>query len=209
QAGSVQTSSTKAVGSYCWRAEYSGDTFNAPSTDSDPAAECFTTVKQDSTTRTQSSTTVADVPAGTSVTDTATVAGGVGTPTGSVSFFLCQPATVTANGGNCSSGGGPGTPAQSPHPARPAAPHAPASPPATGPSCWRAVYSGDDLYNGPAETSSTNECFTVVAAANTADLSVTKVASPGPVLAGTNLTYALSVHNAGPATATGVTLTDT
>src|SRR5213078_1853700 len=51
------------------------------------------------------SPTGAGVVPGTSVTDTATVSGGQGqpTPTGTVDFFLCQPADVTANG--CESGG--------------------------------------------------------------------------------------------------------
>ena len=42
-----------------------------------------------------------------------------------------------------------------------------------------------------------------------ADLSLTKTDSPDPVLAGELLTYTLTVHNAGPRSATGVTLTDT
>ena len=43
---------------------------------------------------------------------------------------------------------------------------------------------------------------------NAADLSVTGTASPNPVFAGQVATFALSVHNAGPATATGVQLTN-
>lgn len=42
-----------------------------------------------------------------------------------------------------------------------------------------------------------------------ADLAVTKVDSPDPVAVGSNLTYTITVTNNGPATATGVTLTDT
>ena len=42
-----------------------------------------------------------------------------------------------------------------------------------------------------------------------ADLSVTKVASPNPVVPGENLTYSLQIRNAGPSQAAGVTLTDT
>ena len=42
-----------------------------------------------------------------------------------------------------------------------------------------------------------------------ADLSVTKSDSPDPLYAGEQLTYALTVHNAGPSSAGGVTLTDT
>ena len=42
-----------------------------------------------------------------------------------------------------------------------------------------------------------------------ADLSLTKTDSPDPVLAGQQLTYTLTVHNAGPASAPSVSLTDT
>ena len=42
-----------------------------------------------------------------------------------------------------------------------------------------------------------------------ADLSLTKADSPDPVLAGEQLTYTLTVDNAGPRSATAVQLTDT
>ena len=42
-----------------------------------------------------------------------------------------------------------------------------------------------------------------------ADLSLTKTDSPDPVLAGQLLTYTLTVTNAGPSSATGVSVTDT
>ena len=42
-----------------------------------------------------------------------------------------------------------------------------------------------------------------------ADLSVTKADSPDPVLSGQPLTYTLTVHNDGPASAPSVSLTDT
>ena len=41
-----------------------------------------------------------------------------------------------------------------------------------------------------------------------ADLAVSKVDSPDPVTVGQNLTYAITITNNGPDTATGVTLTD-
>ena len=41
-----------------------------------------------------------------------------------------------------------------------------------------------------------------------ADLSITKNDSPDPILAGELLTYTLGVHNAGPSTATGVSVSD-
>src|SRR4029453_11605536 len=49
----------------------------------------------------------------------------------------------------------------------------------------------------------------VTAAAATADLSVSKVDSPDPVVAGSNITYTISVTNAGPDAASNVSLSDT
>jgi uncharacterized repeat protein (TIGR01451 family) len=48
-----------------------------------------------------------------------------------------------------------------------------------------------------------------VASATQADLSVTNSASPNPVTAGNNITYAQTVTNGGPASVTGATLTET
>ena len=50
---------------------------------------------------------------------------------------------------------------------------------------------------------------TVVASPTQSDVSIVKTASPEPVNQGTNLVYSLMVKNAGPAVATGVTVTDT
>ena len=47
------------------------------------------------------------------------------------------------------------------------------------------------------------------AAAATADLSVTKVDTPDPVVAGSDITYTIQVTNAGPDAATNVSLSDT
>jgi len=49
----------------------------------------------------------------------------------------------------------------------------------------------------------------IVATAGQADLAVTKVGTPNPVLAGNNITYTITVKNNGPASASTVTLTDT
>src|SRR5205823_3636521 len=106
-ATSNATTSTNTPGKYCWRANYSGDATYLASTHTDATAECFTVVlpAQPSTTTTTSNPTGGNVAPGTSATDTATVSGAAGTPTGTVTFFLCDPTTTTANGGDCSAGG--------------------------------------------------------------------------------------------------------
>ena len=47
-----------------------------------------------------------------------------------------------------------------------------------------------------------------VAAGNSADLVVSKADSPDPVVAGSNVTYTITVQNLGPNDATGVTMSD-
>ncbi len=47
-----------------------------------------------------------------------------------------------------------------------------------------------------------------VAAGNSADLVVGKLDSPDPVMAGSNVTYTITVQNLGPNDATGVTMSD-
>ncbi len=62
-----------------------------------------------------------------------------------------------------------------------------------------------------ATDASTNQStcdFTVTVTAQ-ADLSITKNGSPNPVGSGANLTYDIAINNAGPSSATGVTVTDT
>ena len=65
--------------------------------------------------------------------------------------------------------------------------------------------------SSPADPSSTNNSATVsVTVSNpSADLALTKSASPDPVQAGSNVTYTLGVTNGGPSTASSVVVTDT
>src|SRR5207249_1720154 len=57
---------------------------------------------------------------------------------------------------------------------------------------------------------SNNIFYTVLINSNTpkADLAISKTDSPDPVIAGTNLTYTITVTNNGPGAATSVTMTD-
>ena len=80
------------------------------------------------------------------MTDTATVSGSGPTPTGSVTFFLCQPNEVTAGGCVSPAGtqvGGAVTLVNG------SATSASTNNTTTlGKYCWRAVYGGDGVYDG-------------------------------------------------------------
>lgn len=67
-----------------------------------------------------------------------------------------------------------------------------------------AVVAGNEGDPDPSNNSSTIETDVV----NVADLGITQTATPNPVQAGQNLTYALTVTNYGPLAATGVTVDD-
>lgn len=69
-----------------------------------------------------------------------------------------------------------------------------------------ASFSMDGLGVDAAAAQASNLCSNMVS--NTADLVITKTASPEPVTAGTDLTYTLTVYNCGPATADSVSFVD-
>ncbi len=198
-ATSDASANTTAVGTYCWRAEYSGDGLYSSGSHTNKTSECFTTVKQPSATATTSSPTGGGVLPGASVTDQATVSGSGPTATGSVDFFLCQPATVTANGGDCSSGGAKvgATKALS---GGSATSDASANTTAVGTYCWRAEYSGDGFYNSSTHTNKTTECFTTVKQPSAT--ATTSSPTGGGVLPGASVTDQATVSGSGP-TATG------
>ena len=194
---------TNVVGKYCWSAAYSGDDFYNGSVHTDSTNECFTVGLQASTTTTAASTQSSTVVPGTSVTDTATVAGvaGVPVPTGTVTFFLCQPATVVLNDGDCHFGGaqvgGAKTLANGV-----ATSDATTNTTSIGTYCWRAVYEGDALYTGSSELTSTNECFTTVKQPSTT--ATTSSPTGGNVLPGGSATdHAVVAGGAGQPTPTG------
>jgi len=101
------------------------------------------------------------VPIGSSVTDTANVSGPAGavTPTGTVAFFLCQPAQVTAAG--CPAGGTQVGAAKTLANGS-ATSDATTNTNTPGKYCWRAQYSGDSNYSAASHTDATAECFNVL-----------------------------------------------
>jgi hypothetical protein len=164
QATSDATSNTTAIGTYCWRAEYGGSNTYLASSHTNSTTECFTTVKQPSQTVTTSNPT-GDVSngLGSTATDTATVTpvtAGQPTPTGSVTFFLCQPNEVTSGG--CE--GTAGTQVGAVKPLNGSGQATSDASPALntlGKYCWRAEYGGSNFYLPSSHTNSTTECFTI------------------------------------------------
>ncbi len=74
------------------------------------------------------------------------------------------------------------------------------------------VINTDSVTSGTADPNLANNSATavvLVAAAGTADLSITQTATPNPVAAGGSITYTITVKNNGPATATTVSYTET
>ena len=155
---------------------------------------------------TESSVSTADF--GQQVTDTATLSGAHGPVTGTVQFLICPPADVTAVG--CAAGDG--TAVGSPVTIVAGSATSPAytvglTAAAVGTYCWRAEYTPDanSEYLAGAHTDHEDECFTVAPAT----IEITKVAVPvGPVDAGAEIGFDITVTNTGTGTALGVNVND-
>jgi uncharacterized repeat protein (TIGR01451 family) len=157
-----------------------------------------TQVQQDG----QSLGSVGTIDLGGSVTDKATLTGSKGTVTGSVDFSVCFNAGSTPN---CASGGTKvgatktlsGGVATSDS----------FTPTAVGYYCFRVDYTpaAGSKYLAASHTNQTTECFRVVAA----NIGITKTANPtGPVSAGDEIGFDITVSNNGDGTAKGVEMTD-
>jgi uncharacterized repeat protein (TIGR01451 family) len=134
---------------------------------------------------------------------------------GSVTFFLCSPAEVTANGGDCSKNGtqvglaqtldvnGQATSADVTGATNP-------DDLALGKYCWRAEFTpsaNDHNYLAGSHTNSDTECFTVTPPS----LALTKKADAASVAAGGQIGFTITASNsnaAGTATAKAATLHD-
>lgn len=114
------------------------------------------------------------VAAGSTANDTVNVSnGGAGfTPTGTVTFFLCQPAQVTGSG--CPTGTQVGSGKTLVAGAATSDPTSATS--AAGKYCWRTVYAPDanslGVYAPASHTNATTECFNVAVAASLPDTGV-------------------------------------
>jgi uncharacterized repeat protein (TIGR01451 family) len=79
---------------------------------------------------------------------------------------------------------------------------------ATGTQITDTISASSDT-NDPNLANNSATVQTIVAAATTANLAVTNVGSPNPVIAGNNITYTVTVTNNGPGTSANVTLSET
>ena len=156
-----------------------------------------TQVRQDG----QSLGSVGSIDLGGTVTDHATFSGSKGAVEGSAAFFVCFNASSVPN---CSTGG---TAAGTDTISGGAADSDPVTPTQTGFYCFRVEYTptADSQYLEASHTNATTECFKVVQAR----ISITKTADPaGPVSAGDEIGFNITVSNDGDGTALNVHVTD-
>ncbi len=145
-----------ALGTYCYRADYTGQSNYLSSSDSS-AGGCFAVTQANSATTSTPADSTLQI--GATTHDSAAVTGNTtgGTPAGSVSFSVCGP-LVSSSG--CATGG---TSIGSATLSGGAADSPSFTPTALGTYCYRTNYSGDANYLASAD-SSARECFTVTAA---------------------------------------------
>lgn len=207
------TPNDNAVGTYCWRAEFTpgaNDHNYLARSHTNSDTECFTVVHASPTITTQIAVTGDHAPGlgFTTLGDTATLHGFVGSVADeTISFNLygpfadgvsptCDAAHVVAAAattGKLNAGGRATT-------------EPTYQPTAAGTYVWVASYRGDTLNDGvTGRCTDADESATIVGA----QLDVSKSANPpGPVTAGTNIGFDLTVTNEGSVPATGVHLTD-
>ena len=143
----------------------------------------FRSCRRPATTST-SSPSSAGVTAGSTATDTVVVtSGGAGlNPVGTITFFLCGPAEVTAGG--CVSGGAhvgaTKTIVAGSATSDPSAPNQ-----FNGKYCWRTLYTPDaslaGIYESSTHTNATSECFTVTGGINLPDTGLPDLRNPGAI----------------------------
>jgi len=143
---------------------------------------------------------------GGSVTDTATLSGNDGPASGTVDFFVCGPKDVATA---CASGGTKvgGSVDVDPTPTGGTATSAAFTPTGAGWYCFRAVYTpdADSQYLTGSHTNATSECVQV----HGAGIAITKTANPeGPVSAGDDIGFDITVTSVGDGTAVNVVATD-
>jgi uncharacterized repeat protein (TIGR01451 family) len=149
---------------------------------------------------------VSSIDQGGSVTDTASLSGDHGPTSGTVDFFVCGPndvATACTTGGTKVGGSVDVDTTTDPATATSAA----FTPTAAGSYCFRAEYNPDTAseYLEGSHTNATSECFVVKGAG----IAIAKTANPeGPVSAGDDIGFDITVNSTGDGTAVDVEATD-
>ncbi|HTK45682.1 MAG TPA: DUF11 domain-containing protein, partial [Patescibacteria group bacterium] len=151
---------------------------------------------------------VSDADFGDQVTDTANLSGIHGPVTGTIQFYVCGPADVTAAGCEIEDSahkvGSPVTIANDK--ATSPAYTVGSTAAAVGTYCWRARYipAADSEYLPTSHTDADSECFEVAPAA----IHVTKEADDASVSAGDQIGFTVTISNSGDNTALGISFSD-
>jgi uncharacterized repeat protein (TIGR01451 family) len=206
------TPDDNALGKYCWRAEFTpgaNDHHFLAGTHTNSTTECFTVVHGSPDIDTQIAVTGANSPGlgFTTLGDTATLSGFVGSVTGETVTFRLYGPFVGAVPGTCTSGAAAFTTTGTLSAGGVATTSQTYNPTAAGTYIWIASYPGD-LLNDPATglCTDSNESSTIVGA----QVDVAKSANPvGPVSAGSTIGFDITVTNDGSVPATGVHVSDT
>lgn len=158
------------AGTWCFRAEFTSSSSAYAGSSDASVGECVQVGPENTTTVTTPSITSGAVNA--SVTDHAVVTATTnsdGTPTGTISFYICNPTQVATNGGTCSTGGSAAgsktaTAIAGSNPPASEATSDPITANVVGTWCFRAEYvpggANGANYNGSSD-SSTGECFLI------------------------------------------------
>jgi uncharacterized repeat protein (TIGR01451 family) len=194
--------SASAPGTFCFAGYYSGDANYGGSSDTS-ADECFTVTGGTSPNTPNLATTPSGATAGSPANDGATVTGNAtnGAPSGTITFYVCGP-------GSLSCAPGSGTQVGAPVALVPGAGNVSSAtsaswtPTVPGAYCYGALYTPatGSPYVG---VSTANECFSV------GQLTLTKsYTPPGSTHPGAEITYWLVLQNTGGAASQAVTIND-
>jgi hypothetical protein len=160
-----------ATGWYCFFAQYSGDAHYTSVTDDSTSTECFDVsggTGPPSTPTLRTALSSPSIPSSGSASDVATVTGNSsdGSPTGTVSFYICGPTTGAAP---CTSPNiGPVAAQLGEESGNRSVASVTVYPGAPGWYCFLAQYNGDSHYTTVTDNDSTTECLDVTGSTTTA-----------------------------------------
>jgi hypothetical protein len=179
------TVNPSSTGWFCLRDQYSGDGHYKAVSDNDTATECFDVTSgggggQPYTPTIKSSLSSTTIPSNGSTIDTATVTGNstAGSPTGSISFFLCGPTSVATPCTQPQVEATVGLTSESGN--RAAASVTLQANGSTGWFCFLDEYSGDSNYKPVNDNDTATECVDITSSGSSTQSSAPATLSPGP-----------------------------